>query len=69
MTRNPLPTVVFRGITWEDYPGSDKIEKRLNFFLFRRGLHQYCKHLGKLEGDQLKKKLSELVEPNRDRNR
>lgn len=59
--------VVFRGITWEDYPGSDRIEKRMNFFLFRRGSHQYCKRLGELEGDALREKLQELSRPNRER--
>lgn len=67
ITRLPPPDVVFRGITWIDYPGSDRIEKRMNFYLFRLGKHGYCKKLNGLEGEALKLKLQELSKVNRDR--
>jgi hypothetical protein len=61
------PDVIERGITWVDYPGSDVMEKKLNFMLFRHGKHGYCRLLGDLEGDELRAKLQELSRVNRER--
>jgi hypothetical protein len=33
------PDDVFRGMTWRQMPGSEAEVKRMNFFLFRRGLY------------------------------
>lgn len=30
----------FLGKTWRDMPGAGNMEKKLNFFLFRRGLYE-----------------------------
>lgn len=67
MIAKAVVDIVYRGITWVDYPGSDVMEKKLNFYLFRKGKHQYCKRLGDLEGDTLREQLQELSRSNRER--
>ena len=34
------PNDTFLGKTWQDMPGTDIESKRMNFFLFRRGLYE-----------------------------
>lgn len=56
---------VHRGITYLDFPGSDRMEKRINFAMFRRGRHAFYQPCRDLVGRALKAKLHKLAEKNR----
>lgn len=57
---------IHRGITYHDFPGSDNMEKRMNFSMFRRGAHPFNVHCGELEGRPLREKLEQLSAKNRE---
>ncbi len=56
---------VHRGISYLDFPGSDRMEKRINFAMFRRGRHPFNPQCRDLVGRPLKAKLHKLAEKNR----
>lgn len=62
----PDPQPLWRGITWRDVPGHDDSIKKLNFSLLKRGLLSGHRECSGLKDAELKQRLQDISERNRD---
>ncbi len=59
----------FRGITWEDVPGKDRLDKMNRFLGLRSKRSLYMRGAKGLEGEALKNHVNGVYEAGRARNR
>lgn len=55
---------VYRGVTWNDFPGKTKLDKKDAFLSFKRGKSRFNNGTKGLEGDALRARILEIA--NRD---